>query len=96
VGLPAPEILAPIVATVEIVGDALLLLGVFSRWVALYFVFHFLVIAFVVKLPRTGWDASRIDLMMLAAAILVLLAGPGMLALDEMLARRRAEPARAT
>ena len=95
VGFPAPGLLAPFVATLELVGGILLLIGLGTRWVAILFVIHFLIIAFVVKLPRMGWDPSRIDVMMLAAAILMLLAGPGKAAVDEVLAKRRGEPVRA-
>jgi putative oxidoreductase len=94
-GIPAPGLMAPLVATLELLGGLLLLVVAMTRWVALLFILEFLVVAFVVKLPRTGWDASRIDLMMLAGAVMLFLAGPGKAAVDEMLMRRRAEPATA-
>ena len=94
-GFPAPGVLAPFIATLELVGGILLLVGLGTRWLAILFVLEFLVTTFVVKLPRMGWDPSRIDVMMLAASILMLLAGPGAAAVDDMLARRRGEPVRA-
>ncbi len=93
VGFPAPGMLGPLVATLELVGGLLLIAGAVTRWVALLFVLQFLVVAFVVKLPRAGWDASRIDLMILAGALMLLLAGPGKAAVDEILLRRRTEAA---
>ncbi|MBA2447487.1 MAG: hypothetical protein H0V51_05620 [Chloroflexi bacterium] len=57
---------------------------------------EFLVTTFIIKLPRMGWDPAQIDLMMLAGALMLLLAGPGKASVDEILARRRgAEPVRA-
>jgi putative oxidoreductase len=98
VGFPAPELAAPLIATWELVTGLLLLVGFGTRWVALLMVIEFLTTTFIVKLPRAGWDNSRIDMMMLAAAVLFLLAGPGKAAVDEMLATKRGvgygEPAR--
>jgi putative oxidoreductase len=91
VGFPAPEIVAPLIAILELVGGALVLLGLATRWLAILFIVEFIVTTFVIKLPRTGWDQSRIDLMMLAAALLLFLAGPGALALDAMMNRSRGE-----
>jgi putative oxidoreductase len=89
-GFPAPGLLAPLLATWEIIGGLLILIGLGGRWLGLLVILEFLVAAFVVKLPRLGWDASRIDLMMLAGGLLLLLASTGKAPADEMLARRRA------
>jgi putative oxidoreductase len=88
-GIPAPQVVAPVIATGEVVGGLLILLGLWSQWVGLWFVCEFLVTAFYVKLGRgAGWDAARIDLMMLAGSIMLVLAGAGLLSLDAWLARR--------
>jgi uncharacterized membrane protein YphA (DoxX/SURF4 family) len=78
------------IAARELIGGLLILLGVRVRWVALLFVAEFLVTTFYVKLfnPRVGYDATRIDLMMLAAAVMLVLAGAGKLSFDEWWARR--------
>ncbi len=93
-GLPAPELLGWLIPIMEVIGGVLILLGLGVRWLGLYFVLQFLVITFYVKLPRPaplgGWDSMRIDLMMLAAAVMLVLAGAGKASLDEMLAKRRA------
>ncbi len=39
--------------------------------------------ALAVQIPSRGWDASDLDRMLLAAAVLLILAGPGTAALDE-------------
>jgi putative oxidoreductase len=92
VGIPMAGVMAPLVAVLELAGGVLVLLGVGARWLGVLFVLEFLVAAFVVKLPNTSWDASRIDLMMLGGAIMLVLAGAGKASVDELLARRRAPP----
>ena len=52
------------------------------------------VTAFYVKFPAQWWNPARIDLMLLAAGVLFVLAGPGRLALDELWLERRAESRR--
>jgi hypothetical protein len=42
------------------------------------------VAAFWVKFPTQGWGPGRVDLMLLAGAILLFLAGPGKAALDKL------------
>ncbi len=50
----------------------------------LLFALEFVVAAFYFKFPEQGWQAGRIDLMLLAGAILLFLAGPGKAAIDEV------------
>jgi putative oxidoreductase len=88
-GLPAPELLGPFVAFLELIGGILVLVGLGARWLGLLFVVEFLVTTFVIKLPRMGWDPTRIDLMMLAAALMLVLAGSGRPSVDEALLKRR-------
>jgi putative oxidoreductase len=89
-GIPLPQLFGVLIPTLELVGGILVLLGFGARWVALLYVCEFLTTTFIVKLPRQGWDNSRIDMMMLAAALMLVLAGPGKASLDEILAKRRA------
>src|SRR5215204_6560123 len=102
--IPAPEILAPVIAAGEVVGGLLLVLGLGIRFVSVWFIAQFLVTTFYVKLPGAppmgGFDASRIDIMLLAGNIMLLLEGAGTYALDTYLTKRRAaegqpQPARA-
>jgi putative oxidoreductase len=95
IGFPAPDVMAPFIGILELVGGILVLVGFGAHWLGLIFLVEFLVTTFIVKLPRMGWDPTRIDLMMLAGALMLLLAGAGKASVDEMLARRRAEPVRA-
>jgi uncharacterized membrane protein YphA (DoxX/SURF4 family) len=71
----------------------LLLVGLGARWVAVLFIVEFLVTSILLKVPRQppfgGWDSMRIDLMLLATSVAVVLVGPGALALDNLVLRRR-------
>ena len=57
------------------------------------FVIEYAITSFALKLPRQppfgGWDSMRIDLMLLAAAIMLVLVGPGAFALESVVWRRR-------
>lgn len=89
-GIPAPQVVAPIIATGELVGGLLLLAGLGARWVGVWFVCEFLVTSLYVKFGHgQGWEPTRIDLMLLAGAVMIAVCGAGALALDEWMARRR-------
>lgn len=83
-GVPLPGIAAPFVAVLELVGGALLLVGLASRWLGLLFAIQFAYITFLLKLPSQGWGPTRIDVMLLAGAILLFLAGSGRGSVDEV------------
>jgi putative oxidoreductase len=99
-GFPAPQVLGPFIPLLEGIGGFLILVGLGARWVAVLFVIEFAINAFVLKVPRQppfgGWDSMRIDLMILAGSIMVLIAGPGQLALETVLLRRRGAQRMAT
>ena len=84
IGIPLAGVLGPYIAVQELVGGILLLVGLAARWVGLLFALEFAVAAFYYKFPVQGWMAGRIDLMLLAGAILLFLAGPGKAAIDEV------------
>lgn len=81
VGIPLPGLAAPAVAVLELVGGVLLFVGVLTRWLALLFMVEFLVVALVVVLPGAGRLRGSLELMLLAAAFLLAVSGPGRLAL---------------
>jgi putative oxidoreductase len=93
-GIPLPDVMAPFITALELVGGILLLLGLLTRWLGLLYVGEFVVAALVV-IPARGLATGRLELMMLAGAVMLVLAGAGKASLDEMLARRRAEPVHA-
>jgi uncharacterized membrane protein YphA (DoxX/SURF4 family) len=90
-GVPAPQFWGVFIPLLELIGGALLILGLGARLVAALFVCEFLVTSMVLKVPRQppfgGWDSMRIDLMLLALAVAVLLVGPGALTLESALRR---------
>jgi len=82
-GIPAPGVAAPFIAALELVGGALLILGIATRWLGLLFAIQFVVATFYVKLP-VGWPGARLDLMLLVGGVLLFFAGPGHAAVDEV------------
>jgi putative oxidoreductase len=92
-GLPLPQVWGVFIPLLELIGGGLILVGLGARWVAVFFIVEFTITSFVVKAPRQppfgGWDSMRIDLMLLATAVMVVLVGPGALALESVLFRSR-------
>ena len=89
-GLPMPAVFAVTAATLELVGGIALLVGLFTRWLGLLYICEFLITFFYVKLRLVSFAEGRIDLMMLAGAILLFLAGSGKAAIDEARGERSA------
>jgi putative oxidoreductase len=88
-GMPAPGVTGPFIALLELIGGALLLVGLAGRWLGLLFAIEFVVAAFVVKLPSAGWAGARLDLMLLAGGAMLFFAGSGRLSIDEVWLERR-------
>ncbi len=86
--------MAPLIGGLELIGGIMLLVGFATRWIALVFVLQFLILAFVITMPRSGWNGARLDLMMLAGALTLAMAGAGAASVDETMARKRAGVAR--
>jgi putative oxidoreductase len=84
IGIPIPGAAAPFVATLEVGGGILLFLGLITRVVGLLFALEMTVTAFYVKFPAQWWNPARIDLMLLATGILMMIGGPGRLAADNL------------
>lgn len=93
IGIPAPQIMAPFVGTVEIVFGTLLLLGLFTR-LAVFPLLGVISVAIVTtKIPmlaKSGiWSMlheARTDFSMVLGLLFLLIAGAGSWSLD---ARRR-------
>jgi len=84
VGIPLPGLMGWYIPILELVGGILLLIGLAGRWVGLLVLLEFIVAAFYVKLPSVGWAMSRVDILILAGAILLFLAGSGKASVDEV------------
>ncbi|MFJ9036941.1 DoxX family protein [Streptomyces sp. NPDC102406] len=104
--VPAPTFTAWAVALGETLGGLLLVVGLLSRWAALLLIAHLCVASALVNTdtgfmtPQQGAASGagvEFPLMMAAAFLVVLLAGPGPLALDRVLGIEPGpEPRRAT
>jgi uncharacterized membrane protein YphA (DoxX/SURF4 family) len=91
IGLPAPEVLAPFVGVVEIVGGGLLLLGLLTRLAAVLLLVNMLVAITTTKVPillQGGFwkmaHEARTDWSMLLGALFLLLVGAGTWSLDAL------------
>lgn len=93
-GIPAPDIMAPLVGVLEFGGGILLLLGLAGRWLGLLYAIEFVVATFYVKMPAVGWAQSRLELMLLAGALALFLGGSGRAAVDGVWLEKE-RPARA-
>jgi uncharacterized membrane protein YphA (DoxX/SURF4 family) len=94
IGLPSPEMLAPFVGGVEIVGGLLLLLGLFTRLAAVALIVDMLVAIATTKMPMLLKDdfwkmahGACTDWSMLLGALFLLLVGAGAWSLAARLAR---------
>jgi len=89
IGIPAPEVMAPFVGVVEIVGGTLLLLGLATRLAAIPLVIDMLVAIGSTKVPillsKGFWamaHEARVDWSMLLGALFLLCVGAGPWSLD--------------
>jgi putative oxidoreductase len=82
VAIPAPGVMGPFVAILELVGGILLVVGLATRWVGLLFAVEMLVTTLWVQIPSRGWTASDLDRALLASSLLLVLAGGGRASVD--------------
>ena len=82
VGIPAPGVMGPFAATLELVGGVLLIVGLATRWAGLLFAIEMLVTTLWVQIPGRGWTASDLDRALLASGLLLVVAGGGRASVD--------------
>jgi putative oxidoreductase len=94
IGIPSPEVLAPFVGVVEIVGGLLLLLGLLTLLAALALLVDMLVAITTTKIPLLLKDGfwkmaheARTDWSMLLGALFLLVVGAGAWSLDVLLTK---------
>ena len=98
-GVPAPEIAAPVVAIVELVGGIALIAGAFTGIVGLLLAIDMLVAALLVHLPQGvfidagGWELVGV---LGAGALAIAAVGAGRFSLDALLRGRRGSRSRAS
>jgi uncharacterized membrane protein YphA (DoxX/SURF4 family) len=95
IGIPAPQVMAPFVGSVEIVFGALILTGLLTRLATIPLLITISVAILTTKVPflvKHGfWAAlheSRADISMLLGLIFLLIVGAGSISLDARLSRR--------
>jgi putative oxidoreductase len=91
-GVPLPELTGYVVTFVELIGGILLIVGLFSRVAALLLTINLVVAILLVKVnigllsPQDGSGVgAELDLALIAGFLVVLLAGPGRLSVDQAL-----------
>src|SRR5687767_7318707 len=97
-GIPAPGLAAVVVTLVETVGGLALVLGLFTRVFALLLAIDNLVATLVVHAENgffAGNNGIELTLLLLAANVALILAGPGALAVETLLPVERSLPWRA-
>ncbi|MGI8541422.1 MAG: DoxX family protein [Rubrobacteraceae bacterium] len=88
-GVPLPVLMGFVVTLVELVGGVFLIVGLLSRLSALLLTVNLVVATLLVKvdlgLIAAEGAGAELDLALIACLVVVLLAGPGKLALDRIL-----------
>lgn len=95
-GVPLPGFFAVIVMAVEVLGGLLLIAGLGTRWVSIFYVIEMTVTTLLVKLPNVGYIApqgkpgvgAELDLLLLASALVLLTHGPGALSVERNVLKR--------
>ncbi|SIR72715.1 putative oxidoreductase [Haladaptatus litoreus] len=99
-GVPAPELFAWVVGLVELVGGILLLVGLFTRYVAVLIAVDMAVATLLVHLPNgfavvnNGPTGYEYTLTLTLIAISLVFSGPGALSLEHALFGRELLPKR--
>ena len=91
VGVPAPSLMAPFVATLEVAGGIALVIGLLTRLAALGLAIDMLVAILLVRL-KGGFFApngAEFEILLCVACVALVIAGAGALSVDESIARRR-------
>ncbi len=90
-GMPAPQATARLVASLELLGGLLLIVGLFTHWVAIPLALNMVVASYVQKFklhaPFQGGDVQgyELDVLMVAASVTLVVAGAGTFSLDGLL-----------
>jgi len=90
-GVPAPEIIGPVVIWMEIIGGIALVLGLLTHWVAKILAIEMLVALFLVHWDKGFYVSNNgyeFALLLVVVLISLMVTGPGKWALDKMLFSR--------
>jgi putative oxidoreductase len=88
-GFPIPEVLAYYIGFLELVGGALLVLGLLTRLVAIQFVGFMFVAAFFVNTASWWWtkEGTEMPLLLLVLALVIFVRGGGNLSVDKSMSK---------
>ena len=85
-GIPVPDLMAPLITALEMGGGLLLIIGLGTRIVALLFALEMIGTTLLVRVPlgliAEQGVGAEFDLAMLAGSLAILFLGPGKLAVD--------------
>jgi putative oxidoreductase len=97
-GIPAPGVMAALVTTLELGGSIALIIGLFTRPLALAFIADMVgAITFAKKtLTIMAPKGIELELLLLTACVALIILGPGALAVDDLLPWRRRKVQQAT
>lgn len=90
-GIPAPGIAALVVSTLELVGGAMLVAGLRSRWAALLLAVDMLMATLLVHLPNGFFVSDRgfeFTLTLFAACVMIALGAAGRPSVDARISER--------
>ena len=88
-GIPLPHILAPAISIWEIIGGAALILGLFTRHIAVVFAIQFIVASWAAAtVTGTIFGAARVPELILFISILLATQGGGALSLGQALGKK--------
>jgi putative oxidoreductase len=90
-GIVMPDLMAPLVSFVELVGGICIVLGLFTRyWATMLAVVMVVAIAVVKMKTFRNWTfgSSELELSLMAGCLALLLAGPGVASLEKMLFKK--------
>jgi putative oxidoreductase len=90
-GIPLPGITSVVVTLVEFFGGLCLLIGLFTRWAAIFVAIDMLGAMLLVHLKNGFWNQKmgfEFPLILLAASICLALTGGGAVSVDGMLVKR--------
>jgi putative oxidoreductase len=91
-GVPMPEVTAPLVSLVEFVCGASLMIGFLTRLVAIPLAIDMLAAMFLVSLKNGFFVSQRgveLELLLFAGSLAMVLGGPGALSIDRVLSSAR-------
>ena len=90
-GIPAPMAAATLISLLELVGGALLIAGLFTRWISVPLALDMLVAALLVHAPAGFFAPNGVELvfLLLGGTLALALNGSGALSLDRLMARPR-------